>query len=423
MRICYLCSDLGIPLNGHKGASAHVRGFVRALKSSGHDVIVITSSDDGDGGLGVPVVPIPKPDLFTGLSTLMEEQPSIVRALRHVYNNVLTEQTLKDIIKRFKPELIYERYSPFAVAGTIIGSQMGIPHILEMNALLAEEGKLYRRQALQEACEFLERTALKFTSVIVTVSRELKESLITSGIPEAMVIDVPNGVDEMFFKQEDTSLFNDFKDKIVIGFVGSLKPWHGIDFLCNVFRVLAQDPVYHLLVVGNGPMMKTLKSLKKEFPDRVTLTGGIDHKDVISHIDVMDIAVCPYPKLDKFYFSPLKLLEYMARGKTIIATEIGQVSKFIRHGQTGWLVSPGDIQGFVDAILTLSEDNESRKKMGRKAADEARAFHSWKHRTSLILEYYQRRNLAKKPQQHNQRSARNIVNNNKRNKFIANLKI
>ena len=370
-----------------------MRGFVKALNRLGHDVVVITSSKDECNELRVPVVSMAKPDLFDGLSLFMEKKPRMVRALKHVLNNISTEQVLKDAIESFEPELIYERYSPFALAGSVIAKQRGIPHILEVNALLAEEGKLYRRQALQEVCKFLEDAVFELTSMIVTVSRELKESLIASGIPETMVIDVPNGVDEIFFNQTYTSLHNDFKRKIVIGFVGSLKEWHGIDFLVNVFRLLTQYPVYHLLIVGDGPMMKTLKGLKKEFPDRITLTGSIKHQDVVPYIDVMNIAVCPYLELENFYFSPLKLLEYMARGKAIVATEVGQIKELIHHGETGWLIPPGDIQGFADAIRILSEDNELREEMGRKAAEEARACHSWKHRAAHILEYYQNRKL------------------------------
>jgi hypothetical protein len=102
----------------------------------------------------------------------------MVRALNHICNNVGTEQTLAKVVDTFRPELVYERYSPFAVAGAIVSQQHGIRHILEVNALLAEEGRLYRKQALQEASEFLERQALGRTAQVITVRRvsALKES-------------------------------------------------------------------------------------------------------------------------------------------------------------------------------------------------------------------------------------------------------
>jgi glycosyltransferase involved in cell wall biosynthesis len=384
MKICYLCQDIGIPLNGHKGASAHVRGFVRALKLLGHDLLVVTSSSDGDSGIGVPVVSVPRPALLKDIQT--HEYQKMVRALSHLCNNVATEQVLKGVNESFQPDLIYERYSPFAVAGSIFARQHDIRHILEVNALLSDEGKRYRGQALQEASEFLEQTAFDRTSLIITVSRELKESLISLGIPSGKIADVLNGVEESFFLPINSSIREKFHNKIVIVFVGSLKPWHAVDLLTDSFRILACDPVYHMLVVGDGPMMKRLKTLKKEFPGRVTLTGNINHHDVPEYIHAMDIAVAPYPDLDKFYFSPLKIFEYMAAGKAVIATGVGQVGELIQHGKTGWLVPPNDPPAFLEAIRKLSRNRALRERLGQEAADNALAYHTWRKRAAQILD-------------------------------------
>jgi glycosyltransferase involved in cell wall biosynthesis len=386
MRILYLCPDLGIPFNGHKGASAHVRGFLRAVKLLGHDVTALVSSSDCTEWCGIPIVSIPEPDVSSSLA--LDRKPRVARALKHICNNIAVEQVMKNLIREFSPELIYERYSPFGGAGSICSRKMRIPHILEVNALLAEEGKRYRRQKLQEASEFLEQTAFQATSLIVTVSQALKDSLIESGITATKIIEVSNGVDEMFFAPVESLACDSFQGNIVLGFVGSLKPWHEINLIVDTFRILASDPVYHLLVVGDGPLMKTLKALKREFPGRVTLTGAIDHQDVPRYIHAMDIALAPYPKLDKFYFSPLKLLEYMALGKTIVATDVGQISTLITHGETGWLVPPDNSQHFIEAIRRLSKDRTLREKLGSKAAAEARASHSWRQRVSFIFDIY-----------------------------------
>jgi len=384
MRICYLCQDLGIPLDGIKGASAHIRGVVRAIKSLGHDIVVVTSSAKEDAELGVPVIVIPRARFLDG--SLNKEQPKMARALSHTCNNVMTEKTLLKVIDDFDPEFIYERYSPFAIAGSTIAKEKGIVHILEVNALLAEEGRLYRKQALQQVCELFEQTVFNNTSLIITVSDELRESLIASGISSKKVTTVPNGVDEMFFSTLEHSLHEKSEDKIVIGFVGSLKPWHGIDILAESFRRIADNPIYHLLVVGDGPMRKVLRQLENEFPGRITYAGGVNHDKVPEYIDTVDIALAPYPQLEKFYFSPLKVLEYMARGKAVIASNIGQIANLIDHGETGWMVPPGDINSFVDAIELLSRDRGLRKKLGEKASQEARTQHSWKHRANHILD-------------------------------------
>ena len=139
MKICYLCQDLGISVDGQKGASSHIRGFVRALASLGHEVTILTSCPLKNElpDLNVSVIPLPK--FIQGIPR--DEDPHLFRALRHVLNNGAVEKALEEIIENEEPDLIYERYSPFAVAGGIIAGQHGIPHILEVNAPLAEQGK------------------------------------------------------------------------------------------------------------------------------------------------------------------------------------------------------------------------------------------------------------------------------------------
>jgi glycosyltransferase involved in cell wall biosynthesis len=385
MRICYLCSDLGIPINGIKGASAHARGFVRALSSAGHEVAIISSDQDGAPAFEIPIRRIPQTNIFDFLSDA--ESPRVFRALKHICNNVNTEQVMERVIHEFGPDLIYERYSPFAAAGSAVSRKHDIFHILEVNALLSLEGKTYRKQALQEAIEYLEMEAFRLSSLIITVSDVLKEDIISSGIPPEKIITIPNGVDDIFFKKPSGNLRQGFNGKCVIGFVGSLKPWHGIESLIECFRLLADDPVFHLLVVGEGNMMKMLKKLQKEFPEQVTLAGGVAHEQVPEYIDAMDITVAPYPPFEKFYFSPLKILEYMARGKAVIASDQGQIRDMIDHGETGWLIRPGDTDELVSAIRLLSADLDLRRKLGRRAEAAAEKQHSWHHRIAMILQH------------------------------------
>jgi glycosyltransferase involved in cell wall biosynthesis len=189
----------------------------------------------------------------------------------------------------------------------------------------------------------------------------------------------------MFLQPPENSVRKTFTGKTVMGFVGSLKPWHGIDLLVDSFRALAEDPVYHLLVVGDGPMMKALRKVERQFPGRVTLTGSIPHSEVPRYVHAIDVAVAPYEPLENFYFCPLKILEYMACGRAIVATRIGQIGDLLRHSCTAWLVEPGDRLGFVEAVRTVTRSPGLREKLGRAAAAEARSYHTWKHRAASIV--------------------------------------
>lgn len=387
MRICYLCADLGIPLAGSKGGSAHVRGLVRALGELGHEVVVVSPSALNGGNaesIAAPVIQIHVPEIAGAVSEMADRH--LARALGHLWNNVGVEKALLEALKDHQPELIYERYSPFGVAGVLLARRMGIPHVLEVNAPLAWEGTQYRHQALAEAADGIERLILASTTLIVAVSAELRDMLIANGVEAAKVLVVPNGVDVQLFAPAGPSRRNGLGDKVVIGFVGSLKPWHGIELLADAFRRLGSDPRYHLLVVGHGPLAKVVEALSAELPGRVTLAGAVAHGEVPPYLRAMDIAVAPYPLLERFYFSPLKVLEYMAAGRAVVASRIGQLQDLVRSGQTGLLVEPGDPQALAEAIQRLASDEALRRALGEAAATEARRAHRWTDRAALIVD-------------------------------------
>ena len=397
MRICYLCADRGISLAKHNGASAHFRSLVRAFSGLGHEVLVLTPSPEGSEDLGVPIVPIPTPpilqDLLTHARHLVETNRKaadwarmrVVHALGHIWNNVVVEQVLRDVLAEYCPDLLFEVYSPFGVAGGIVAKQMGVRHILNVHAPLAWEGQKYRHQALQEAAEVLEETALTSAPLVVTNSRELRDDLVAAGIIASKIAVVPNGVDVDLFTPNGPAYRQGLEGKAVIGFVGSLKAWHGVDLLVEAFKQLASDPRFHLLIVGDGPMAKLLHSLREEFPGQITLVGAVPHTEVPAYIRAMDVTVASYPQLERFYFSPLKILEYMAAGRAVVAASVGQINDLIRDGETGLLVPLGDAGALALAIRRLAEEPDLRHALGTQAALEARQTHTWAQRASEII--------------------------------------
>lgn len=382
MKICYLCADRGIPLTGHKGASAHVRGLVRAFAGMGHDVVVLTC-DEGQGGhdLDAEIIRIPAPGLLDGLDE--SDTPRVYRALGHVWNNATVEAALERVIVEHGPDLLYERYGPFGLAGGVVARRHGLPHVLEVNAPLAWEGAQYRKQAMSDAAEVLERAALANAGTVLVVSAELRDVLIASGADAERIAVVPNGVDDTLFRNRQRPTET---DSITIGFVGSLKPWHGLEHLRDAFVLLAADARYRLLVVGDGPAGRVLRELESTYPRRVLLTGPVTHDRIPELLGRMDIAVAPYPALERFYFSPLKVLEYMAAGLAVVASDIGQLRELVRPDETGLLVPPGDATALAAAIRRLADDGALRTRMGRTASTDVLRQHTWRHRADEILE-------------------------------------
>ncbi|NIR43216.1 MAG: glycosyltransferase family 4 protein [Gemmatimonadetes bacterium] len=397
MRVCYLSADRGISLRKHNGASAHFRSIVRAFTTVGAEVVAVTPSEDGEDSLGVEMVRVPTPQVTEWLLSRTDgsngvtgpakrRRSRVAHALGHIWNNAMVERVLGEFLPRYQPDLLFEIYSPFGIAGGVVARRLGIRHILNAHAPLAREGAEYRQQALQEAAAALEHAAFDAAQMVVTNSKELRDELAAAGVPPTKMEVIPNGVDVDLFAPEGPTYRDGLKGKFVVGFVASLRFWHGVGMLLEAFRELAADPRFHLLVVGDGPLARDLHKLADELPGRITHVGAIPLTEVPAYVRAMDVAVAPYPPIEGFYFSPLKVLEYMAAARPVVGSRIGQISELVHEGETGLLVPPGDSAGLAAAIRRLAGDEGLRRRLGTTAAATARREHTWAQRAGRILE-------------------------------------
>jgi glycosyltransferase involved in cell wall biosynthesis len=210
--------------------------------------------------------------------------------------------------------------------------------------------------------------------------------------PDAQVTVLPNGVNTDRFKGESqlaphTSL-KAGDEEILIGFVGRVRPWHGLDGLIDAFADVARARSdVRLCVVGNtdGVTEELVERLRQhDIEDRVTLTGEMAAGDMPEVIAGLDVVVAPYPATDNFYFSPLKVFEYMAAGKAIVASNIGQIPDILEHGRTALLYEAGDTGALADSLLNAVKDDELREQLGLNARAEAVANHTWRHRAQVF---------------------------------------
>jgi len=217
---------------------------------------------------------------------------------------------------------------------------------------------------------------------------------VKSVVPGAVVSVVPNGVTVERFADIEKKVTADLPisryddSDFVVGFVGSLKPWHGIEVLIDAFsRLPDNDARNRLLIVGGkGKQKAELKDLcrKMGLKRKVKLTGAVEHDTIPALLQMTDVLVAPYPDLADFYFSALKIFEYMAAGKAIVASSLGQIEKILAHEQSALLVPPGDVDALRDALLRLKKDPELRRKLGENARIEAIGKHAWKSRLRTV---------------------------------------
>lgn len=392
MKIAFLSADLGISLGKRNGPSTHLRGLIGALTRLGHHVTFLAPEGANADDSPADFVPIPEANVSrlvseTNFAAGDRERRRVFRALRHVWQNIAVERTLGDFLERARPDLLIERYAPCGIAGALVAGQAGVPHLLQVNAPLAWEGATYRRQALPDAASALEWGAFGHAGRIAVVSGELRDVLVADGVAAERIRVISCGVDADAFACEGPAAQQATPERIVVGFVGSLKAWHGIEVLIDAFRLVAGDPRFHLLVVGDGPLAGAIEDLARELPGRVTLTGAVPTEEVAAQLRSMDVTVAPYPELERFYFSPLKVLEYMAAGRAVIASSIGQLREWVVEGETGVLVPPGDVHRLAAAMKDLAAAPERCRTMGRRGAEVVRSSHTWTHRAQALLDW------------------------------------
>jgi len=408
MRIAYLCADFGIPIRGYKGASVHVREMVAALRSQGHEVAVV-SPNLGEGNPiagGTCLRPVGLDRFSRGAAALgrrLKPGSRLPNELRELaYNGALLRAGL-DLVRELRPDVVYERYSLLNLAGLLLARLTGLPHLLEVNAPLRLERARTKGLALAGAAAMAERLLFGGSDAVLTVSSSLRRYVIAhGGRPERTLVQ-PNGVDtQRFHPDGDRSRaragLGIRDDALVVGFSGSLKTWHGMDVLLEAFATLrARHPAARLLVIGEGPQAGALRAqaARLELESAALFTGRVNHDQIPDLLCALDIAVAPYRQVPDFYFSPLKIYEYMASGRAVVASAAGEIPELVREGETGLLCAPDDPRALADTLLRLAESAALRYRLGQAARREALR-HDWREHAAKVARLaHQLRALAK----------------------------
>jgi len=385
MRIAYICGDRGVVLDGNAGSSIHVRELVRALATRGEAVCVygaVSSAPAVKRALGCPVIDIAADPVFADLQLRMSKQlraagASIVRAAE-THDLLVNLKLGEELARRRAVDLVYERLSLWSIAGIRFAQRLGIPYFVEVNAPLAAQQEEYRELAMAETAHAIEGYVLDHASLVLVTSEGLRQYVHERGVSRKRVRVLPCGVSRelLAVASERPARVN---GEFVIGFVGSLKPWHGVEILLEAFAELRRkSDAYRLLIVGDGPMMPEVRRAcaRDELRDAVTLTGSVSHQEVGRYLARMDAGVAPYPPLPLFYFSPLKVWEYAGAGVPIVASASGELPALFPHRVAALLHPPGKVGKIVKHIERLRLDAELGPRLARRARQVAKA-HTW----------------------------------------------
>jgi glycosyltransferase involved in cell wall biosynthesis len=234
---------------------------------------------------------------------------------------------------------------------------------------------------------------------IFVVSDVERRNLEERGVAAEKIVVNPNGVDVECFRPhvggaEVRRELGIRDDEVVAGFVGTFGPWHGVEKLAEAIKLIPADVPVRFLLVGSGSLHVEVENrVEAEVASgRVIFTGAVGHDRVPGLLDACDILVAPHVPLadgSEFFGSPTKIFEYMAMGKGIVASRLGQIGEVLVDGATALLVEPGDVGELDKAIVRLVQDKGLREALGAKAREVAETKHTWTHNARRVLQAYQ----------------------------------
>ena len=382
MNILYITADRGIPVRGTKGAAVHVRSLCAAFDQLGHQVTIMTPRPGPNPGQPVRArlleVPLPEDDVSA-------EQQAIA------YADMLLAAAREEV-RRGSYDFIYERYSLWSDVGARLQSETGLPFVLEVNAPLLEEAAQYRSLDEVEHAQEIERRQFQGAAAVAVVSESLKDYVRSRADREDNVHVVPNGVDPQHFhpavRGGRVHHRWGLNGKKVVGFAGRARPWHDIDTLLRAFAMLyAQDANTHLLLVGQMPDDINSRLSQLGIQSAVTQTGPVPHAEVPEHIAAMNVAVSTHAPMDTFYFSPLKLYEYMACGVPVVAAALGQPSQRIQPGINGEVYRPGDAADLAYRIGKLLDQPAYANEIAWNGSVDILQQFTWTHNAQQVIDW------------------------------------
>ncbi len=339
------------------GQYVHIDAIVSALRDQGHTVIMVApnvaekASFGSDGGW---------------VSRLRQKLPKVISELLEFGYCFYDLIKLCQAIKKHQPDAIYERYNLYLPSGIWAKQLFNLPLILEVNSPLYQERMNYGGVAFGMLAKWSEYYAWRNADHLLPVTDVLAGYIRTAGVTNDKITVIHNGIDKRVFSSIRNNERHDrFKNKLVVGFVGFCREWHQLD---QVLAMLARHQADNVmfLIVGDGPVLEALKDQAKSMGmiDRIHITGLVNRQDMPYWLEQIDIAIQPAVTP---WCSPLKLIEYLATGKAVVAPNTANIRELITDEVNGLLFESNNMQHLLAKIEQLINDATLREQLQKEA--------------------------------------------------------
>ncbi len=338
-----------IPFPVESGGTSHIRAVTRELMRRGHEIVLCANAGDG--------LPEGEVEGMTTYRFNWHYRDIGVSQVAHRWRHGLRVSRLA---KDTGADLIYERESSMG-SGALAAKMAGLPLVVEVN------DHWYHPMSLDRATR------------ILAVTGGCRQVIPEEHHPKTIWLH--NAVDVDRFKDASPAALEGIEGRKVVCYTGSLLAWHGIPDLARAIpSVLESVPETVFVVAGGvttddqGEVMASLTRAAEASgqPGAVVQLGRVPHDEIPGILAAGDVCVAPFNPAGErdlerfgFYYSPLKLWEYMAAGKAVVSTDLPSIREIVGDDR-GVLVPPGDPGALADAMVGLMEDDDGRELMGAR---------------------------------------------------------
>lgn len=388
-RIIYYSPHPHLNLMSPSGFGTHMREMITAFEDEGCEVLPVIM-----GGIDNP--PEVKDDSQESNAKSFFKKvlsKNIWRSLKDF--NLLrfdkkAARRLEESILKFRPDMIYERCNYMQLSGIRMAQKHSVFHAMELNSPYIEQQRFLSKSYsfLESYAGNIEQKQLKGTDLPLAVVGPLKEYFSNkySVDPDKFLVthDAFNKDNILLNKDRQKEIINHYglSNKTIIGFVGSIFEWHGLDKLIKAFQKLPYNNV-KLLIVGYGSYMNELIELVEALglEEEVIFTGGVPKNQVFNYISLMDICTAPDAA---WYQSPVKIFEYGAMGKPIIAPDTEAVREIMDQEEDG-ILTDATVEGLREGLVHLLENRKKALVMGKKFQKKVLNDYTWKKNARKVL--------------------------------------
>lgn len=376
-----------------------VAGIAEAARRKIGDAVVMTTDR-----IAHPKEVMDYPRIMKGEEPSMRYQysflPMFIRVLLNdilIWKNNREWSLLNELdLKHKEVVFIWEKHDLFRGPASRLAKKLNVPFISYVHAPVVWEASKWgvRRYLWGRFLEKREAKNLKKADHIGVVSGEVKEKLLQMGVPDQKIFVSPMAVDPEMFKIKESKTKGlrkklKLEGKFVIGWTGSFRSFHGLDSLVEAFSMVSEKfPDAVLMLVGDGNERRYTEKLIRDLKlsEKVIITGRKKFKEIPEYISLFDMAVVSARSSEGFHYSPLKLREYMAAGKPVLAPNAGEIPKLFQDEVHLKLFETGKLESLVEGMKYFISSSEVREKTGKTGEEYILQTNTWNVELEKILD-------------------------------------